>query len=117
MAGMPQSAAATGLVDYVLPVEEMPAKLIEYRDHLRASPTARTADGTRTDAASTWRPCWPSCAPKPVTTSRKYKSKTVTRRIQRRMQVLQADTVAAYIHICATTRPRPKRCSATCSSA
>jgi two-component system CheB/CheR fusion protein len=32
MSGMPQSAVATGLVDYVLPVEEMPFKRLEYRD-------------------------------------------------------------------------------------
>ena len=29
-----RSAIATGLVDHVLPVEEMPAKLIEYAAHL-----------------------------------------------------------------------------------
>jgi two-component system CheB/CheR fusion protein len=29
MSGMPHSATATGLVDHVLPVEEMPAKLLE----------------------------------------------------------------------------------------
>src|SRR6516165_7186842 len=34
MSGMPLSATATGLVDHVLPVEEMPAKLLEYRDYL-----------------------------------------------------------------------------------
>ena len=34
MKGMPNSAAATGLVDHVLPVEAMPAKLVEYRRHL-----------------------------------------------------------------------------------
>ena len=31
-----RSAIATGLVDHILPVEEMPAKLIEYATHLTA---------------------------------------------------------------------------------
>jgi two-component system CheB/CheR fusion protein len=33
-AGMPQSAIATGLVDYILPVEQMPVRLQEYAHHL-----------------------------------------------------------------------------------
>ena len=31
-----RSALATGLVDHVLPVEEMPAKLLEYVAHLQS---------------------------------------------------------------------------------
>src|SRR4029078_8737284 len=33
-AGMPQSAAATGRVDHVVPVEAMPGVLIDYQQHL-----------------------------------------------------------------------------------
>ncbi|MGH7527113.1 MAG: CheR family methyltransferase, partial [Gemmatimonadales bacterium] len=44
--GMPRSAIATGLVDYVLPVEEMPAALLEYVEHahLRGAPIPVPAD-------------------------------------------------------------------------
>ena len=45
MEGMPQSATATGHVDYVLPVEQMAAKLIEYRDHLEQNPTNSSRRG------------------------------------------------------------------------
>jgi two-component system, chemotaxis family, CheB/CheR fusion protein len=51
MSGMPHSASATGLVDHVLPVEEMPAKLIEYRNHLLLVADRKDGDGTRNDAA------------------------------------------------------------------
>ena len=34
MSVMPTSATATGLVDYVLSIEEMPAKLVSYSKHL-----------------------------------------------------------------------------------
>ena len=48
--GMPRSAIATGLVDYVLPVEQMPAALLEYVEHahLRGAPIPVPAD-TRHD--------------------------------------------------------------------
>ena len=97
MVGMPQSAAATGHVDYVLPVEEMPAKLIEYRDHLAVVADRKDSDGTRTDAAEHLATVLSVLRAKTGHDFAKYKIKTVTRRIQRRMQVLQADTVPAYI--------------------
>lgn len=95
--GMPQSAASTGLVDYVLPVQEMPAKLIDYRDHLALVADLKDSDGTRSDAAEHLATVLAVLRAKTGHDFAKYKIKTVTRRIQRRMQVLQADTVPAYI--------------------
>lgn len=43
---MPQSAIATGVVDYILPVEEMPATLIEYRDQLLGGARRRLTPST-----------------------------------------------------------------------
>ncbi|PZM16448.1 chemotaxis protein CheB [Rhizobium tubonense] len=97
MTGMPQSAAATGLVDYVMQVEDMPARLIEYRDHLALVADRKDGDGTRTDAAEHLASVVAVLRSKTGHDFSKYKIKTVTRRIQRRMQVLQADTVPAYI--------------------
>ncbi|QKK33421.1 PAS domain S-box protein (plasmid) [Rhizobium indicum] len=97
MPGMPQSAAATGLVDYVMQVEEMPAKLIEYRDHLALVADRKDGDGTRTDAAEHLSTVLAVLRSKTGHDFAKYKIKTVTRRIQRRMQVLQADAVPVYL--------------------
>ena len=97
MAGMPQSAAATGHVDYVLPVEEMPAKLIEYRDHLALVADRKDGDGTRIDAEEHLAMVLSVLRAKTGHDFTKYKIKTVTRRIQRRMQVIQADSVPGYI--------------------
>ena len=97
MNGMPFSATATGLVDHVLPVEEMPAKLIEYRDHLLSVANRKDGDGTRTDAAEHLATISALVRLKTGHDFSKYKEKTVTRRIQRRMQVLQAETVPVYI--------------------
>ena len=96
-AGMPKSATETGQVDYVLPVEEMPAKLIEYRDHLTLVADRKDGDGTRTDAAEELATVLSVLRAKTGHDFSKYKIKTVTRRIQRRMQVLQANTITAYI--------------------
>jgi two-component system CheB/CheR fusion protein len=97
MGGMPMSAAATGLVDHVLPVEEMPGKLIAYSKHLLAVEFYKGADGTRGDAGEYLAKI---CALVRGATGHDfglYKEKTLIRRIQRRMQVLQIDTPAAYI--------------------
>ncbi|QZC95365.1 hypothetical protein K2E96_03780 [Pseudomonas sp. ERGC3:05] len=97
MPGMPQSAAATGLVDYVMQVEEMPAKLIEYRNHLALVADRKDSEGTRTDAAEHLANVLSVLRAKTGHDFSQYKIRTVTRRIQRRMQVLQADNIPAYI--------------------
>ena len=48
--GMPSSAAATGLVDEVVPVEQMPARLLTYAEHLGRISDRKAPDGTRRDA-------------------------------------------------------------------
>ncbi len=45
MSGMPQSAAATGLVDHIIAVAEMPALLMDYQQHLNK--VAPPKDGRR----------------------------------------------------------------------
>jgi two-component system, chemotaxis family, CheB/CheR fusion protein len=105
MSGMPHSAAATGLVDHVLPVEEMPAKLLEYRNHLLSVANRKDGDGTRNDAAEHLATISALLRAKTGHDFSRYKEKTVTRRIQRRMQVLQADTVPDYL---ARLRDDPK---------
>jgi two-component system, chemotaxis family, CheB/CheR fusion protein len=97
MSGMPHSAAATGLVDHVLPVEEMPAKLLDYQRHLRQVSGHKDGDGTRNDAAEHLATIIALLRIKIGHDFSKYKEKTLVRRIQRRMQVLQTDTVPSYI--------------------
>ena len=99
MSGMPHSAAKTGLVDYVLPVEDMPAKLLEYRDHLLRVSDQKDGDGTRKDTAEHLATISALLRARTGHDFSKYKAQTVTRRVQRRMQVLQADTVPAYIAV------------------
>lgn len=95
--GMPQSAEATGLVDEIMPVEGMPARLLEYQNHLQNIASRKDGDGTRLDAADHLIKISALLRARVGHDFSKYKEKTLVRRIQRRMQVLQIDTVQAYI--------------------
>lgn len=98
LSGMPDSAAATGKVDNVLPVEAMPGKLIEHLSQLNGavenlqSPalsqdiqkhlpqiTALLREGVNHDFSG-------------------YKETTLVRRLQRRIEALEFDTAEAYVH-------------------
>src|SRR3546814_8837196 len=97
MTGMPESAAATGFVDHVMPVEDMPAKLLEYQRHLMTVDGRKGPDGTRRDAADHLTKICALLSNRIGHDFSQYKEKTLTRSIQRRMQVLQIDTLPEYI--------------------
>ena len=69
LSGMPNSAAATGLVDHVVLIEVMPAKLIDYQRHLNEVAVRKDGDGTRQDAKENWGRSRHCCAREQVTIS------------------------------------------------
>ncbi|MCP4537371.1 MAG: PAS domain-containing protein [Chloroflexi bacterium] len=94
--GMPRSAISTGLVDYILPPDEMPQQLMTYVEHALGK-------GAR-----------PAVAPVPETTDSLqkifillraqtghdfsyYKQNTIRRRIERRMAVNQIERLNDYV--------------------
>jgi len=95
--GMPQSATSTGQVDDVLAVEAMPARIVAHRDHLSGVAGKKDGEGTRTDAASALAVIMGALRARSGHDFAQYKEKTLLRRLQRRMQVLQLDSPAAYI--------------------
>ena len=97
MLGMPSSAAATGLVDEVLPVEQMPARLLAHAQHLGRIGDRKAPDGTRRDAAEHLTRICALLRARLGHDFSQYKENTLVRRIQRRMQVLQIDNVPEYI--------------------
>ena len=97
LAGMPQSAAASGQVDEVLSVEAMPKRLIAYQKHLIGVVGSKDGDGERTDAVSHLSSIIGALRARSGHDFSEYKEKTLIRRLQRRMQVLQVETPAAYI--------------------
>ena len=97
MRGMPSSAAATGFVDHVLAIKAMPAKLVAYAEYLRAVEPRKGPDGTREDTAQYLGRICGVLRASVGHDFGQYKTKTLVRRIQRRMQVLQIDSTSGYL--------------------
>ncbi len=100
--GMPRSAIATGMVDWVLPVAEMPDRLLAYRrsgDRLRLpveDPPARLAPAHENDEAALRE----TLAFLRLRTGRDfsyYKRGTILRRVARRLQVNGLENLPDYL--------------------
>lgn len=92
---MPRSAVQTRLVDYVAPVEELPAKLVQYLAHapaiLQRSPPAEK------ESANAIQKVFAILRDHTGTDFSSYKQSMVYRRLERRMAVHQIDGMAAYV--------------------
>lgn len=97
MTGMPANAVATGLVDAVMPVADMPARLLAYQKQMHAAQQKKGSDGVRGDVAAHLKTICELLHAEVGHDFSQYKEKTLMRRIQRRMLVVQAETVADYI--------------------
>ena len=94
-AGMPSSAIATGLVDFILPVEKIPAELVKYVKHPYIE---------RPERIETAKQQFRSYVQKILALIRtrtghdfsNYKQTTIRRRIERRMALHQIDTIKEY---------------------
>jgi two-component system, chemotaxis family, CheB/CheR fusion protein len=97
MTGMPASAVATGLVDAVLPVIDMPTRLLAYQKQMHAAHRQKGSDGLRGDVAAHLKTICELLHTEIGHDFSQYKEKTLLRRIQRRMLVVQAEKVTDYI--------------------
>jgi two-component system, chemotaxis family, CheB/CheR fusion protein len=107
-AGMPRSAVATGLVDYILPVTALPDALRSYwRTAVSVqlpAPEDVPSSAAPTDAAQTLREILTLLRDHTTHDFSHYKRPTLLRRIGRRMQVLGVADLPAYLAI---LRARP----------
>ena len=94
--GMPHSAVATGLADYVLPPNKMPAQLIKYTKHAthRTAPQVTSLEGTASNALSK---IFVVLRARTGHDFSLYKKNTICRRIERRMHVHQIDDLSDYV--------------------
>ncbi|MBV8410974.1 MAG: hypothetical protein JOY64_25330, partial [Alphaproteobacteria bacterium] len=95
--GMMRSAVRTGMVDFVLPLEKIPGKLFDYFHHLVEIDGRKGPDGVRQEAADHLAQICTLLRMRTGHDFSGYKDKTVARRVQRRMQVLQIDEVPDFI--------------------
>jgi two-component system CheB/CheR fusion protein len=93
-----RSAIATGLVDHVLPVEEMPAKLLEYTSHLR-SLNHGASDSIREQLSRHMPTIHRLLRNSAGHDFSEYKENTIARRLERRMKISQIERVEQYVAI------------------
>ncbi|NOT54281.1 MAG: PAS domain-containing protein, partial [Deltaproteobacteria bacterium] len=92
-----RSAIATGLVDHILPVARMPAKLIEYATYLTARRETPGAEDLRQEAGNALSTIHTLLRRHTGHDFSQYKESTIIRRLRRRMQALQLDAVDTYV--------------------
>ena len=97
MSGMPASANATGLVDEILQVEEMPARLLDYQQHMKEAHTRKDSEGIQNEVTGHLPEIMRLLHADSGHDFSQYKEKTLVRRVQRRMQVVQAVGAADYV--------------------
>ncbi len=92
---MPRSAMSTGLVDYIAPAEELPAKLIAYVTHASTAP--RKAPTLTAKASGLMQKVFILLRDQTGHDFSLYKTNTIHRRIERRMNVHQIDSMSLYV--------------------
>jgi two-component system, chemotaxis family, CheB/CheR fusion protein len=93
--GMPSSAIETGIVDYVLPPQDMPAQLMNYAHRIFTQPRSvgKTEPSKNEDVL---KKIFDLLRAKTTHDFSQYKPSTIVRRIERRMAVHQIDALASY---------------------
>ena len=94
--GMPHSAIATGLVDYVLPPAEMPAQLIAYVAHAFGK-TPRPVSLPAPKAEDAMKKVFILLRAQTGHDFSQYKQNTINRRVERRMAVHQIERLDEYV--------------------
>ena len=95
-AGMPASAASTGLVDDILAIEAMPERIVSHQSHLASMADGKDSQGLLKDAAAELSDILRALYARTGHDFSEYKENTLVRRLQRRMQFLRVETPREY---------------------
>ena len=94
---MPASAVATGLIDYAIPVQDMPDKLTAFRQSLRLNKETGVPSDPDDTLIAEQKRAYDALRKQTGHDFAGYKVKTFMRRVQRRMHLLQSKTFGAYV--------------------
>ncbi|MEI8197847.1 MAG: CheR family methyltransferase, partial [Phycisphaerae bacterium] len=94
---MPRSALATGLVDYTLPIEEIPAKLVEHVEFLENLQRKKSSAVLYQEIGAQLPRICEILHRVTGHDFSGYKPSTMIRRIERRLQVWHLDSVVSYV--------------------
>lgn len=97
--GMPQSAIATGAVDVVLPLREIPGAVLGYERTRPNITLPREDEGVETGQSQLLQKVFAQVRSRTGRDFTRYKPSTILRRIQRRMQLRQVEELPAYVDL------------------
>ncbi len=101
--GMPNSAIATGMVDFILPPNEMPSQLLAYVAHaFGPAPLITASDGPQPEGGL--EKIFHLLYRQTGHDFSGYRRNTIVRRVERRMSVHQIDSLADYVRYLQLTR-------------
>jgi two-component system, chemotaxis family, CheB/CheR fusion protein len=96
---MPRAAVSTGLVDHVLPVEQMPRRLMDYRSFLLGIDAGGGAGEASAETAERLEEICAILRDRTGHDFSRYKQSTLVRRIERRWHLLRIDSVSDYLQL------------------
>ncbi|UQA58478.1 CheR family methyltransferase [Polyangium aurulentum] len=103
----PRHAAILGVADHVLPPARMPAELLAHCRHLASLQKDGSTERLRRDIAEVLPTICDLLYQHTDLSFHHYKTSTLLRRVERRMQVLQVPTVAEYVDRLRASREEP----------
>jgi two-component system CheB/CheR fusion protein len=106
---MPSNAIATGMVDYVLPVGDIPAKIISYKEHLGTVQIPETLEEVPETDEQALLDVFTQLRVRTGHDFSNYKPATILRRIERRMGLNELADLPAYARF---AREKPQEVNA-----
>lgn len=97
--GMPQSAIATGMVDLVLPLEEMPAHILGYTRTKPEVVATKVGEEVEDDKRQLLQKIFTQLRVQTGRDFSHYKHSTIMRRLQRRMQLFRIEKLEDYLQM------------------
>src|SRR5215813_7531926 len=93
---MPRNAIATGMVDYVLPVAEIPPKIVSYKEHLGTVQLPEPPEEVPKTDEQALLDVFTQLRVRTGHDFSNYKRGTILRRIERRLGLRELPSIAAY---------------------
>lgn len=94
---MPRSAIESGAVDYIASPDQIPERIVDYIRFLDTVAERKGAEGLQKEAATCLPEIFPLLQRATGHDFSRYKQSTLVRRVQRRTQILQFDSVGKYV--------------------
>ncbi|SNS42512.1 two-component system, chemotaxis family, CheB/CheR fusion protein [Granulicella rosea] len=107
--GMPKSAIATGIVDLILPIAEIPRRILEYKEIEPRIALSVDPEEVSPDEGALLQDLLTVLRTRTDRDFSRYKPSTILRRITRRMQLNQVDDLSKYLDL---IRRRPEEVTA-----